>query len=502
MLGQPNFDKIVFFGDSFTDSGIFFGASSSVALFGLPPVQLGYDQQFSNGDVYADIVPGLLSVDAINLAVGDAQALTDRTISDVLADTGLIRPDALPDDLAFRVDFVAQVERFVQDTAGTDLSATAASVLIGVNDFGNFAPTSSLTAVVEGVKFGADTAIATLQSSAVLAASGVGTIIFNTLPSLSVLPTTSGQSPEEQLLSSVLLESYNATLVEGAGLLELLGVDVVIVEFGAMWEEIAADFESFGFKTFADPVLLGQLGSEGPNPAVLGIPHDQIAFYDPVHPTTELHEILAVFQAESLTSHVQVGSAEYECILGSAGDDLVLARAGNDFLDLGAGNDVAIAGLGDDRAIGGTGNDLLAGGSGRDLLCGNSGRDILADGSGDDRVFGGSGSDLLIDGAGSDLAFGGEGDDVFIFTEDNLLGRDADEMDCFYGGSGEDTLIIRVEDAAVELTAFEMCGGTYYEALGLMVYDIENVIVVEGTDTPFVVDFEAELATAELWNFL
>ncbi|MEL6794523.1 MAG: SGNH/GDSL hydrolase family protein, partial [Pseudomonadota bacterium] len=109
------YERIAYFGDSLTDSDEFFAASSAVAFFGLPPTAAGYAGQFSNGDVYADRVPGLVGVEggeALNYAVGGAQALTDRTIGELLAGSGLIRGDATAEDLGFRVDFKGQIARF------------------------------------------------------------------------------------------------------------------------------------------------------------------------------------------------------------------------------------------------------------------------------------------------------------------------------------------------------------------------------------------------------
>ena len=110
-----DFDRLVYFGDSLTDSDEFFNASAAVALFGIPPTANGYAGQFSNGPVYSDFVPDLIGVeggDALNFAVGGAQALTDLTIGTVLAGSGLLRDDATAEDLGFRMDIDGQVDRF------------------------------------------------------------------------------------------------------------------------------------------------------------------------------------------------------------------------------------------------------------------------------------------------------------------------------------------------------------------------------------------------------
>ena len=69
--------------------------------------------------------------------------MTDFTVADFLAGTGLIRPDATAEDLAFPVDFDGQIDRYlISDLATGDLSNTAASILIGLNVSNDFVPQS------------------------------------------------------------------------------------------------------------------------------------------------------------------------------------------------------------------------------------------------------------------------------------------------------------------------------------------------------------------------
>ena len=138
-----------------------------------------------------DYVSGLSGVEggeALNYAVAGAQALTDRTIAELLPPS-VIRPDATAEDLAFRVDIDGQVARFLEDEAGNDLSSTAASLFIGFNDFNDFVPTSPETAFDEVLAFGAAIATETAEAAAALAGAGVGTIILNTLGDPSIFPS-------------------------------------------------------------------------------------------------------------------------------------------------------------------------------------------------------------------------------------------------------------------------------------------------------------------------
>lgn len=501
-----SFDRIAYFGDSLTDSDEFFRASSAVAFFGIPLAALGYAGQFSNGPVYSDLVPGLIGVtggEDLNYAVGGAQALTDRTIVELLPPT-LIRPDATAGDLAYRVDIDGQVDRFLADVAGQDLSSTAVSVFIGFNDLNDFVPTSPETALAEGIDYGIALATAALTSAGDLAAAGAGTVILNTLGDPSFFPATQNDPPELQGLATAVTAAYNQTLEAGAAGLEALGAGVTIIDMAAIFAEVEADFSSFGFRTLDDPVLLPDADGDGVeefNPAVAGVPLDQVAFFDVVHPTAALHGIIAGFQAESLTSNVTIGSDASESMLLGHDDDLVLGSAGSDLLFLRSGDDVAFGGLDSDLVVGGYGDDLAAGGAGNDLVTGGWGADILVDGDGNDLTAGGRGNDLHIDGQGDDAHRGGLGDDIFVVTEGVLMGQAGNDRNLVLGGAGTDTLILRVADASsTEIVGFGRW--TIYTDAGVWARDVENILVVEGTDLSGEAFYDDRFATADLWNFI
>lgn len=98
MSSSPSFDRLIFFGDSLTDTGGIFELSSQNLTVPIPPEDLGYAQRFSNGEVYADIAPRLLGIETVeNFALGGAATLGELPLGTLFALTdlsSLVRPEA------------------------------------------------------------------------------------------------------------------------------------------------------------------------------------------------------------------------------------------------------------------------------------------------------------------------------------------------------------------------------------------------------------------------
>ena len=172
------------------------------------------------------------------------------------------------------------------------------------------------------------------------------------------------------------------------------GYDVRVVDLARMAHEVSADFGTFGFLSLDQPVLLGDghgvVFTDNPDAP----PVQQAAFFDPEHPTTNLHGVFAAFSAASLTSATDFRGDGNDHIVGTSRDDFVLAGAGDDQAKLGAGNDIMLGGLGNDVADGGAGSDLIAGGAGNDRISGGSGADVLSGNAGNDWLDGGPATTL------------------------------------------------------------------------------------------------------------
>ena len=536
------FDRIIYFGDSLTDSDEFFNLSSQLTVLPLPSAFFDYDGQFSNGDVYADIAPEILGIGAdesVNYAVGGARAVGVNPLGQILSGSALGVPNPDPELVAFDSNLTAQVQRFLADVPGLgDLSGSAASFLIGLNDFNGLASTVDPDpANFDPVAFGAaaqqlatDILTSTLTNAGTAAAAGVGTIILNTLPVGTFFPLTAGLPDFAKPLADQLVADYNDALIAQSATLAATGATVRIVDMEAMAAEVAADGQTFGFLNTTDSFYIGtgadpdfvDPDGEGPlppvpvfqeNPAVAGLDDDQFAFFDLLHPTTALHGVLGAFQAASIDSaSVSFLSDGADRRRLTDEDDLGFGGAGDDLLFLRDGDDVAFGGLGDDRIHGLLGDDIASGGSGNDRVFGQAGSDVLAGNNGDDLLAGGADDDALIDGLGSDFAWGGAGDDAFFYTDAALIGgTTGQDSDTFVGGSGTDTLYLVVSDAErANAQAVIDAGITFnqfrFDDLGLRTHGIEQVVLLDSRaefhNVTVSAGLQNQLDEAEFWGLV
>jgi hypothetical protein len=496
---SPLFDELYAVGDSMSDSGGIYELSSlalSLIPFntGLQPIPISepngpYAMKFSNGPVLPEITAELLGATLINFSFGGAQALGDNTLLDLAG--SLIPPDLLAaiDALPAPVkDPIEAVLNHVIDLPGQLADLTAALLLdppspdsalvslIGLNDFQSLDPKDPLLidhalATATGI-VGANHLVATTAFSL-----GIGTVIYETLPAISFFPAADA-FPALQAIGDAAVDAVNLGLQQDALAFQQKGFDVRVVDIARMADEVSADFGTFGFLNFDVPWSLGDGTTFVPNLPLSAL--EQTAFFDPLHPTTNLHGVLGVFAAESLTSHTIFRGATDDVITGTTGDDLVLAGAGNDQVSLGRGNDILLGGLGNDVAEGGQDSDLMSGGAGHDRLSGGNGDDVLAGNSGDDWLEGGFGADALIDGLGSDSLFGGAGDDFFFSTLAKLLGGSATDVDHFEGGAGFDTLVVLVDQPTrlVEQPKVPLTLGKTYtiDSMNLTINGIEKIV--------------------------
>jgi VCBS repeat-containing protein len=138
-------------------------------------------------------------------------------------------------------------------------------------------------------------------------------------------------------------------------------------------------------------------------------------------------------------------------ISGTNGSDALLGTTEADVIAAGNGDDTVHAAAGDDVIDGGNGNDTLYGEAGDDELNGGNGNDSLDGGSGEDLLSGGNGNDNLDGGSGSDIVNAGTGDDRLTYVVSENIGS----QDIYIGGSGSDTLVLKVTAAMAASTEFQ-----------------------------------------------
>lgn len=504
---------IVFFGDSYTDTGRVYDLTGDVLLLPYPFDLLGYRQGFTNGDVWTAPLSELLGTGEANYAIGGAEAAGEQPLLQYLALrqlTGLLTVAPDHPALQFDINLAAQVERFLNAAGDADLSGTAAWVFAGLNDYLNFILTTQNPTPEDGQALVAEVIGAIAAQVQTLAAAGVGTIYISNLPSAAFLPFTATAPPELRALAEFGVALHNALLDGAVARSVEVGVSIELVDLNRLSIEVVSDPSSFGFVAPVEAFkVVGVDDALNPifNPAVDGLDPDQFAFWDAVHPTAAGHGVIAAYQAAAVTHTVIAGSDSGDRLMGTVHRDLIIASGGDDSAVGGGGDDTILAGLGNDRVNAGTGDDLVLSGSGNDVAFGGAGNDVLAGNQGDDRLYGGAGNDVIVDGLGSDRAFGGAGDDVFIFVDAALLGgAEEADRDLFVGGRGFDTLYMAASDAFRETVEEAMSLGTSLKA-ALMEVDIdirgiEAVEFVEDRLDLAAIEVEARLAEADLWGIV
>jgi phospholipase/lecithinase/hemolysin len=493
-----DFQKIVFFGDSLTDDG------------NLPaPVQPKAPYvggRFTNGPVYAEVLARELGVASDNYALGGAEASTDSG-----DDTGQRFLN-----LSTQVDtFLAKQSVFTLAGFGAHVGAgTAASILIGGNDIINERPETRAEASDLANRIATSIGSSTLK----LAQAGVHHVVLYTLPFTSYAPQSQELSPAELKAADATVTSVNSALTTFAARASFI-VETTVVDLNRLETEIAHDRGTFGLKVLETPLYDNVRTDLHPTGIENQYAPDEVAFFDPLHPTATVHAIIGAFSEATLKAdRVTLRDKGGQTIVGSPGEELTFSGAGDDRVSGHSGNDVMFLGVGNDRADGGRGLDLIVGGSGDDVIKGGSGTDLLAGSAGDDRLYGGLGADVLIDGAGGDSLFGETNNDVFIFTEDGT-GNGFDHVE---GGSGTDTLRLLMSQDFYQSAPFQAELDAYAKALDatggpafafstldLAVNDVERVEVVVDGKTVFAAGHSAIapstamaslLHDASLWN--
>jgi Ca2+-binding RTX toxin-like protein len=412
-----DFQRLFYLGDSITDDG------RLQEPFRPDPPYVG--GRFTNGLVYAQVLTQELGVASRNFAYGGAKALSSE-----------------PQQLLIGLD--AQVTEFEIRYLFGAPSGSAAVIFIGGNDYHDADPNDPTIVgrVLESID----------DAAARLARKGVGELVLFNLPLSLQTPRGIALPDAERVAEDAMIAAHNAGLRQLAATYNGAGVPTTIVDVDRLTREIHGDKETFGLKVFDTPLYtLDQNDRPVPTGITSQADPDEVAYFDPVHPSAAGHGILAAFAEATLRAdRVTFRSSGNDVVSGISAADLVMAGSGNDSVLAGGGNDVVLAGRGNDTVNGSAGSDLVIGGSGNDVITGSIGSDLLAGNAGSDNIRGGDGHDVLILGTGLDSANGDAGNDLLIITDDALAG-----FDTVTGGTGTDVLRLEVDRAVFVSAAFQ-----------------------------------------------
>ncbi len=292
-IPNRNYNQIVIFGDSLSDTGNLFAA-----LQGFFPAAPYFQGRFSNGPIWVDqLAPqlGLKPNQVLNFAIGGATTGQANIIPLTLP--GIPLPP-LP-------GLLTEVDQYHTLLGSKPANPNALSIIFaGGNDFLTLPPTLLQGVMAGNVQsfiglFGAVVQSVQNVATAVteLAHLGATTIAIANLPNLGRTPLLVQQGLSA--VASAFSIGFNVVLEKTLIQLERsLKVDIAQVDLFSLGEAIAQRPQEFGFTNLKDP-LKDQINPVNP---------EGFFYWDDFHPTTQVDSLIADSFKRSLskptTSHV------------------------------------------------------------------------------------------------------------------------------------------------------------------------------------------------------
>ncbi len=300
-LKVRNYEQIIVFGDSLSDTGNVFRASQ-----GTVPGFPYFEGRFSNGPLWIDQLAPKLHLkpnQVLNFAFGGATTGRLNTGSQA---ANVKLPGLLDEVDAFsltRPQGVNPKALYVVFAGGNDFLALPPNLFQGLA-IGNLQSFIGLYgAIVQSVQN-----IATAVTN--LASQGAGTIAVANLPNLGRLPAVLAQGTS--LIGTAYTIGFNLVLEKTLAQLEnnlrarSLNVDIVQVDLFSAAEAVAKRPQEFGITNLTDP-LIRQINPTNPQ---------GFFYWDDLHPTTQGHRFIADAFERSLKS--PTGSRVLETSLEAA----------------------------------------------------------------------------------------------------------------------------------------------------------------------------------------
>jgi phospholipase/lecithinase/hemolysin len=317
-----NFSKLYVFGDSLSDPGNIYNATSFVQWFDgllgleipvLPPSPPYFEGRYSNGPNWVDYLaedlgitvtpstelsifepslpfdsPVTITNNALEVSPYFNGATTEQSVNFAFggAQTGFAGSD---DEFGELIPgLLQQVEWFVEDHQLVEVATDPNALYVvwaGANDYwSEEKPNPSQS--VDNI----ETAITSLYET------GARTFLVPNLPDLGETPFAFNGGPEESVRLTNLALEHNAELDETLDELrdELTGINLIEFDVYSLFNDAILNPEQYGFTNVTEPSL---------DPLTLvpvGNP-DEYLFWDAVHPTSVAHQYLAEFALDALT---------------------------------------------------------------------------------------------------------------------------------------------------------------------------------------------------------
>ncbi|MCG8441469.1 MAG: SGNH/GDSL hydrolase family protein, partial [Caulobacterales bacterium] len=310
------FSNLVVFGDSLSDPGNI--PTTLDAPFAYPPAPYS-DSRFSNGDVWAQVLPELLTFDSVtNFAHGGAFSGQKPTpsadlvplLGETVGNLNSFNTDILPPVSSVEgilaldeTDMLSQLGGYLatQPTIGEDdlfsiwisandyfLSGSAISTALGAGAI----TTDDVPAIVEAEITDAITNIATAVQT--LDAAGARQIMVFNLPSLATTPSAlSDPTGATSALFGNFSSNHNAALADTLGTLASISdATLYLVDVESLTNDAIANPGKYGLTNVTDACI--EVVACVTDPSVQA----EYLFWDGVHPTANSHAFTAAFAAD------------------------------------------------------------------------------------------------------------------------------------------------------------------------------------------------------------
>ncbi|MEO8387393.1 SGNH/GDSL hydrolase family protein [Polaromonas sp.] len=291
--GKPT--ELITFGDSLSDTGILFAATD----WGVPNRDAWFLGHFSNGLVWSEYLSRMTALPMHSWAVGGAQVSGGGT-----------RPLG---------DQMASWSRYMSKAKNYQIQNTQFLIWLGANDImAERSPSSVAEEVVIGVR--------------TLLAAGAKRIVVLNLPDISRAPMYQKGMRSGGAKVRVLVDEFNAKLKTDLGAIQLglsTGQDVRLIDVFALFNEVLDNPLKHGFtETYNSclEVLVDSAAAYGLNwpkrPTCRDVNGVGFVFWDLVHPTTQIHQLIAT----AVWNQIRQASGEVQAL--PAGSDYLVRPVG------------------------------------------------------------------------------------------------------------------------------------------------------------------------------